>query len=421
MADTKEAAVAYIVAQVADLDLDDLVYLHCTHKFPKDETAEDACRPETLKVTQSLIADLPDLAGELVAPAFVPVRAQEGRPGGSQFGGIPSLPAGFDWPLSEHYTIGDAYKDVAPTSFKQLFKRKKPLPMTFIAQIALAEVSGLDPDLPDTGRLMIFMDHELWAENGPSGIRIVWDQTPEAELALAEAPETLVTLDELARIQHEEMEAESAALVEDFLKDLDVGDSSLADSIDPRDDDEGEEDAEPPEEEGDETFSSFFLPPQIPVTFSRVWLPLNHHASETAGTAYAQRVAGTGAVDVLYEAEVLSPEGGAADMPPYHQVLGKPIPEQSDPRHAAIERRLLGRANESHEDYALMKEKAGIDTDEQMIAYMTAQASEYVLLLQLDVASFIDMSTEGTTYILLHRDDLAARRFENAIAIYQQT
>lgn len=140
---------------------------------------------------------------------------------------------------------------------------------------------------------------------------------------------------------------------------------------------------------------------------------------EVESTAYAKRVEATGAVDVVYEAD--EPETEAGDTAPYHQVLGKPRPEQDDPRYDAVMERILGRPYGSREDYALMKRKTGLATDDEMAAHIGAESQAYVLLLQLDVASFLDMNNEGTFYILLHRDDLKARRFDNAITIYQQT
>lgn len=49
------------------------------------------------------------------------------------------------------------------------------------------------------------------------------------------------------------------------------------------------------------------------------------------------------------------------------------------------------------------------------------QALKFQLLLQLDVASFLDADAEGHFYFFLHEDDLAARNFDAVIVIYQQT
>ena len=53
---------------------------------------------------------------------------------------------------------------------------------------------------------------------------------------------------------------------------------------------------------------------------------------------------------------------------------------------------------------------------------MTAEAADWALLLELDVARWMGNERgEGKVFFLIRRTDLAARRFEAVIAVYQQT
>ena len=50
-----------------------------------------------------------------------------------------------------------------------------------------------------------------------------------------------------------------------------------------------------------------------------------------------------------------------------------------------------------------------------------AGARDWRLLLQIDVGDFLQESGEGTVYFLIRAEDLAERRFDRVVAVYQQT
>ncbi len=422
MITTKADAIAAIVRKVSALELDELVMWHCYHKTPDDHAAQKACEPAAMRATKQLISELPDVLEELVAPAFFPVRTeQDSKPGSSRFGGVPDVSPDFEWPSSDFFSVGDACREFAPASLNlRHFDLQQPLPMTFVTQIDLEEVSGMEAQLPDSGRLLVFMDYALWfnTEKSP-GLKIVWDETPVTELVRAETPEALSSLDKLARRQFEALTAEARQFADELLGDSnDMGLTSVASSFD-----SDEVDTELySNKEFEEPFHSGFLPPEFPVFFDRKWVALGKATIEVEYSVYSKRVASLDAVHVVYECEQLWSDEDDKDgpIPLYHQFLGKPYPEQDDPRYDAFYQRILGRAFRDDGDFDIIREKCGLD-GEQLKAYLVEQSKAYKLLLQLDVASFLDMNSEGVFYIFLHQDDLQAREFSKAVVIYQQT
>ncbi|AOF92230.1 hypothetical protein BSY16_6141 (plasmid) [Sinorhizobium sp. RAC02] len=74
----------------------------------------------------------------------------------------------------------------------------KSFPLSFIAQLDLGTLSaqpGFDPDLPNNGRLMLFYDlletPPGWEPSSRVGFRLIWDDTPAADLIRASVPATL--------------------------------------------------------------------------------------------------------------------------------------------------------------------------------------------------------------------------------------
>ncbi len=55
-------------------------------------------------------------------------------------------------------------------------------------------------------------------------------------------------------------------------------------------------------------------------------------------------------------------------------------------------------------------------------AGIMVQARDWVLLLQVGLADWMqDDLVEGTVYYVIRRPDLAERRFDRVVAVYQQT
>lgn len=414
VAQTQEDNFQSMLTEINELDLDELVMWKCYHQFPKDQAAQKACEPGTMDATRALIADLPDYADDLLAPAFSTIRIDKASLGGSHFGGRPDAPKGFIWPVSKTFLVKDAQKFHQLKSQEPMRESASPLPMTFIAQISLADLGGIEPDWPETGRLLIFMDYAVWfaGESGvrEPGVRIIWDQTPVDDLARAETPGILVTLDEQAHTQHAVFEKEMAAMLSNN------GSKSLLSRLWPF----GKEAENDLDEVEVEPFHSEFLPPFTPVRIERQWTRLNHHVIELRNSKYSKRVSDTNAVDIASELESIWPGEAADDAPPFHQLLGKPFPEQDDPRYDVVFQKLLGREYETSKDRQIMHKKTGL-TGDAFEAYLAKEALNYVMLLQLDAASFLDINTEGTFYFFLHREDLKTRQFDEIFVIYQQT
>ena len=91
--------------------------------------------------------------------------------GASKIGGIPDLPAGFQWPYFE----GTDYEGV-----------RKSRPLSFLAQIDLSQAAGFDPEglLPHTGMLYFFYELQTmaWGNLEDDGCARVYyyDVSPDA-------------------------------------------------------------------------------------------------------------------------------------------------------------------------------------------------------------------------------------------------
>jgi uncharacterized protein YwqG len=92
-----------------------------------------------------------------------------------------------------------------------------------------------------------------------------------------------------------------------------------------------------------------------------------------------------------------------------HRLGGWPIPEQGDPRYAAVAaaRGALG--------------LTGRMPDEAEKAACEAEMHRWTLLLQIDLNKLSDAFAEGTVYFVMREADLKAQNFDRVHAIYQQT
>ena len=102
----------------------------------------------------------------------------------SKIGGKPAVPADFDWPTYTGAICGDPDDE------------KKTRPLSFLAQINLKDISGMDMDhlLPQEGMLSFFYDLETmtWGfDPEDKGSARVFFFSNETELQVAEIPESL--------------------------------------------------------------------------------------------------------------------------------------------------------------------------------------------------------------------------------------
>lgn len=124
--------------------------------------------------------------------------------GTTKIGGRPDLPAEFDWPMRPALPGSMP----PPSLWTRLFRQKEdqawralignPFPMTFIAQINLAEVrqaGPLDDEFPTDGLLSIFCETQTGLEPGPGNQRCsrVILFPPDTPLSRRDAPEALRT------------------------------------------------------------------------------------------------------------------------------------------------------------------------------------------------------------------------------------
>lgn len=140
------------------------------------------------------------LPTEAIAPAMaqlipaIGIRpASTGRVGGTRVDGAPDVPPGFVWPTADLSTHpGLARYDLTE---QQLPPGESPL--WFLAQIDLAEAHALGEVaalLPDSGRLLFFFDHIAGCFlEGPDAVKVIWDRSPVDKLRTAQPPTSLVS------------------------------------------------------------------------------------------------------------------------------------------------------------------------------------------------------------------------------------
>jgi uncharacterized protein YwqG len=147
--------------------------------------------------------------------------------GATKIGGRPDLPGGQDWPVRPAYPAGERasrYRDgledpkkhwswASPEQHKEFSRDyaqmieviEKPFPLTFIAQINLAEAGRagpLDPDFPKCGLLSIFYDtlEGPWGFDPADhiGSMVLFHATDAARLTRREPPTELVAIERYA-------------------------------------------------------------------------------------------------------------------------------------------------------------------------------------------------------------------------------
>ncbi|MCG7391431.1 DUF1963 domain-containing protein [Microvirga sp. ACRRW] len=127
----------------------------------------------------------------------IPV-ADEGdiRLGATKIGGRPDLPAPIPWPWREPYSDAEERGE-----YDEEIRRAatRPCPLSFVAQIDLAEVAAAgptDPDLPKEGRLFLFYDvfDMPWGLQPAAlnGSRLIYDTSPVSDLIRVQAPDDSV-------------------------------------------------------------------------------------------------------------------------------------------------------------------------------------------------------------------------------------
>lgn len=328
---------------------------------------------------------------EIVAAALVPAitfaPADAPAPGGTRFGGAPDAPAGFAWPRPE-----------APADPEEIANRAHPdtaaemrahfaadMPFAFFAQIDLAEAARLGDiaaALPAEGRLLFFYDLATgpW-DTGTRTAKVIWDRTPVEELQPTPIPDALQ--DAAARAK-----AETARLAAEY-------------KLEPDDESAGTTYGGPPVAY---TLKTSYILPE-PYALEIKALP------DIAAVARGESNA-PDKVDIYdsYMAALEEIDQGRDEAKPLHQLLGAPRPEQDDPRYDAVVVAEWGQQYISSEEWAARREE------------VFRKAEDWALLLQVYIADWMRAQfTEGTVYFVIRKEDLAARRFDRVVGVYQQT
>jgi hypothetical protein len=323
---------------------------------------------------------------ETIATALMPAivlkplaEAGAAVPGATRIGGTPDLPNGFSWPIrtvpaNADEIVGRGGPTHAPHLRKHL---ERELPLEFVAQVDLAEAARLGPaaaPLPGEGRLLFFYDGAVapW-HNGPETCRVIWDRTPIAGLERKPRPDALT------------------ALGEEYVKQWNQT---------------AQKRGWPPAKPDDVPYWGPAQPARLEV---RLRLPHPHSVEAQENAPLMAALEDEDTADAYYEIfSVYWDKKG--DVPTRQQSLGPPLPEQDDPRYQAVTVTEFGAQHLSREAWQRNR------------PMVVKAAAGWQLLLQLDLSGYLQQElTEGTAYFLIRNTDLAARAFDKAVAVYQQT
>ena len=338
---------------------------------------------------------------EMVVEALVPTLVFRPQPkgraglGGTRIGGTPDLPPGLAWPRRTKPADVEAIAKRGNVEAGEEMRRhfRKELPYAFFAQVDLGEAQeqtggqarGQDAPaaaLPGHGRLLFFYDLSAgpW-DNGTESTRVIWDESPHDGLVTQVMPPDLARAAEAHR-------AEIAKVNRQFALPVPKPDSGTPYGGPAR----------------PMSLHASLRPPAIE--------SLEMEARPTLKAALAPRSDGEESFRDAYQdlfSRAFDSYYGAANTGRRNQLLGAPLPEQSDPR---LEAEVVSRFGVQH----LSQEQWKAHRPE-----IEAGARSWRLLLQIDVGDFLQEDGEGTVYFLIRASDLTDRRFDRVVAVYQQT
>jgi len=361
------------------------------------QLAQHFARPQVERVVGALVPTL----------VFRPLPTDKGSVGGTRIGGAPDLPPGLTWPRRAMPADAEAIaKRGNPEAGEDMRRHfRKELPYAFFAQVDLGEARGQaegpakksakesakEPTmgeggpaaaLPGHGRLLFFYDLSAgpW-DNGTESARVIWDESPREGLAPQTIPSDLAAAADAHR-------AEIAKTNRQFKLPLPKPGSGTP-----------------------------YGGPARPMSMHATLRPpaiesLEMDAQPALKAALALRTEGEESFHDAYQdlfSKAFDSYHGAANAGRRNQLLGSPLPEQSDPRFEAEVVSRFGVQHLSQEEWKA--HKPAIETG----------ARAWRLLLQIDVGDFLQENGEGTVYFLIRASDLAERRFDRVVAVYQQT
>lgn len=317
------------------------------------------------------------------AVALRPAAAQSAKPGASRLGGLPDLPAGAQWPRPPIPDDIDAIAQRGNPSMAAEMREhlRKGLPYAFIGQIDLEEAHGLGAvaaALPPQGRLLFFHDLAVgpW-ETGARTVRVIWDESPRESLRSLAMPADLA---EAGQAEWRELEAVFRAY-------------------------------DPPGQAPRQPATVYGAQPQ-PVSLHAMLVAPDPASLESEALPGTQ--SGSQPDEEFSDAyESMREDQGLAwpeEKWKRHQLLGSPAPEQDDPRYQAVVVTDYGQEFLEREVWKRERDR------------IMQRARDWRMLLQLDLADWSGgVLGEGTVYFLIRAEDLATRRFDRVVAVYQQT
>jgi uncharacterized protein YwqG len=293
----------------------------------------------------------------------------------TRIGGTPVMAAEIAWPAPRSQRRPEDFSDYGEEIVTHV---RSQLPLGFVGQVDLAAVPGaLDAagDLPREGRLLFFYDFIVGPfENGDAFSRVIWDPTPAETAIVHPFPAAFVPAEE----------AYAKQVIEAFKAyDLQATDADLR------------------------------APFRAPLRAAEPRSYLSRLGDFTVEfqqhTALSEMLERDEAAQQAYEELDYALELAQGEGPlPSMFLLGVPVPEQDDPRYDAV---VITRFGEQH----LSSEAWDQHRDQIM-----RDAADWRLLAQVGFAEWHGTG-EGTVYFLIRAEDLAARRFDTVIAVYQQT
>jgi uncharacterized protein YwqG len=330
----------------------------------------------------------------------------------THFGGAPELPMGAAWPLRP--IPADAHRRAV--EFSKYDNQRwvaahitRELPFEFMAQIDLAEAARYPAPadgLPTSGRLLFFWDSDIGPfVEGAAAYKVIWDDTPAADLAAVAIPAVFAELEAAFAI---ESHAAGLAARESLLKALpDTIEFMRSAGLSQADLDQAvkaiqEQFAEPLV--FDPSLKKPYVHPRRAMKLTPI-LHLPHSHSTVAALDPELRQLLNSDAGVCYLTLTSRDEGPFTKETSgmrRQRFLGTPDPEQDDPLYLAI-------------DTSKYPEGAWSDAT---IQDASQQATAWRLLLQVDLSDF---SGSGTAYFMIHTADLARRDFSQVHACFQTT
>ncbi len=356
---------------------------------------------------------------------FAPIKTSEAPAlGATRIGGTPDLDKDIPWPVRRAFPDVESIAQRGGRNHSEVIRlyASRNLPYVFMAQIDLGEASGLGAmaaELPDEGRLLFFYDMAVTPWNaGYDACRVIWDQSPRENLVRHE----MQTFLNIYRPIEERERAIYKRSLSEFIDALDEL-KALPDANETIDLSEAADMMREALEEEDER--SYYMGPAQAMRLVPNWFLLDRDSLEMENIPeleslvsryldrqYSELPDVSDSDWALFDFLEVYGEFNTATLDQEyryypHQLLGYPWPVQSDPRYEASVIARFG----TRDPYP--------DVWRENRAIIEKDARDWRLLLQLDIANYWQGDAGGMVYFLIHKDDLAARRFENTIAVYQ--